>query len=59
MSQIPVIGLREAIAALLHRPIRVLRQGGAATQLGEADELSGEDVLPGFTCRVERLLPKK
>jgi hypothetical protein len=31
----------------------VYRQGGSATGLTAADGLSGEDVLPGFTCRVE------
>jgi Uma2 family endonuclease len=37
------------------RCARVLRQGGASTQLTEADDLSGEDVVPGFACRVGEL----
>lgn len=41
------------------RCVRVLRKGGSCTQLTEADELQGEDVLPGFSCRVEQLFGKK
>jgi Uma2 family endonuclease len=36
-----------------NRTVYAYRQGGSATRLTAADELSGEDVLPGFTCRVE------
>jgi Uma2 family endonuclease len=38
------------------RCVRVVRQGGKAQYLTDADELSGEDVLPGFTCRIAELL---
>jgi Uma2 family endonuclease len=41
------------------RCVRVLRQGGAAAQLLETDDLQGENVLPGFSCKIEELLPKK
>ncbi len=34
------------------RSIRVHRQDGTVTDLSENDDLSGEDVLPGFRCRV-------
>jgi Uma2 family endonuclease len=37
------------------RSLHVFRQGGTATLLGPDDELSGEDVLPGFACRVGEL----
>ena len=37
------------------RSVYVFRQGGRVSRLTTADELSGEDVLPGFTCRVEEL----
>jgi Uma2 family endonuclease len=37
------------------RCVRVIRAGGAASQLGETDELRGEDVLPGFSCKIEEL----
>lgn len=37
------------------RNVYVYRQGGSALRLAAADELSGEDVLPGFRCRVEDL----
>jgi Uma2 family endonuclease len=38
--------------------VRVLRQGGKATQLTGAEELTGEEVLPGFSCSVEQLFTK-
>jgi Uma2 family endonuclease len=37
------------------RTVHVFRQSGQHSILTEADELSGEDVLPGFTCRVAQL----
>jgi Uma2 family endonuclease len=37
------------------RCARVLRAGGAARQLTGEDELQGEDVLPGFVCRLGAL----
>ena len=37
------------------RTVRVYRQQGIGTILGENDELSGEDVIPGFRCRVGEL----
>jgi Uma2 family endonuclease len=37
--------------------IRVYRLDGTSQSLREADELSGEDVLPGFRCRVADLFP--
>jgi Uma2 family endonuclease len=37
------------------RTARVHRADGAETKLREADELSGEDVIPGFRCRVSEL----
>jgi Uma2 family endonuclease len=37
------------------RTVHVFRQSGQPSILTEADELSGEDVLPGFTCRVAQL----
>lgn len=37
------------------RCVRVLRADGSARHLTEADELSGEDVLPGFALPVARL----
>ncbi len=35
--------------------IMVYRHRGAFARLTEADELNGEEVLPGFTCRVDDL----
>jgi Uma2 family endonuclease len=37
------------------RTVHVYRPGSVATVLTEADELTGEDVLPGFQCRVAEL----
>ena len=34
------------------RTVRVHRADGTVADLREADELAGEDVLPGFRCRV-------
>lgn len=37
------------------RRVRILRPEGPPTELGPDDELTGEDVLPGFRCRVADL----
>jgi Uma2 family endonuclease len=37
------------------RTVHVYRQAGNPSSLTEADELSGEDVVPGFVCRVAEL----
>ena len=37
------------------RRVMVYRKTGGISRLGPADELSGEDVLPGFACRVADL----
>jgi Uma2 family endonuclease len=37
------------------RTVHVFRQGGTAAFLDEDGELSGEDVVPGFTCKVAAL----
>jgi Uma2 family endonuclease len=37
------------------RTVHVFRHTGTLSVLAEADELTGEDVLPGFTCRVADL----
>ena len=39
------------------RKVNVLRADGSVIRLREADELSGEAVLPGFSCRVSVLFP--
>lgn len=38
------------------RQARAYRADGTETLLGEQDVLEGEDVLPGFTCRLEDVL---
>jgi Uma2 family endonuclease len=38
------------------RIARVDRQNGTESSLGEADDLDGEDVLPGFRCKVTSIL---
>jgi Uma2 family endonuclease len=37
------------------RSVWVFRQDGTAARLTEAQELTGEDVIPGFTCSVRTL----
>lgn len=37
------------------RTVYVYRQNGSVRRLKGADELTGEDVIPGFSCRVEDL----
>jgi Uma2 family endonuclease len=39
------------------RTVRIHRLDGTVAVLSEADELSGEDVVPGFRCRVGELFP--
>lgn len=39
------------------RTVRIHRPDGSDTRLHEVDELTGEDVLPGFSCRVGELFP--
>jgi Uma2 family endonuclease len=39
------------------RVIEVIRRDGSGYRLGAGDELTGEDVLPGFRCPVASLLP--
>ena len=40
------------------RAVQVLRTDGTVGWLSSDDELSGEDVIPGFQCRVSDLFPK-
>jgi Uma2 family endonuclease len=39
------------------RTVWVIRRDGSPPVLGEADTLTGGDVLPGFSCRVADFLP--
>jgi Uma2 family endonuclease len=39
------------------RTVRIHRKDGSITELQENDELTGEEVLPGFRCRVSDILP--
>ncbi|HEV8062174.1 MAG TPA: Uma2 family endonuclease, partial [Gemmataceae bacterium] len=39
------------------RLVHVHRKDGTASRLHPTDELTGEDVLPGFRCRVADLFP--
>jgi hypothetical protein len=36
----------------------VYRKDGTMARLRDGDELSGEDVVPGFRCRVNELFPQ-
>lgn len=41
------------------RFVRIHRIDGTITQLKETDELTGEDIIPGFRCRVADLFPPR
>jgi Uma2 family endonuclease len=41
------------------RTVRILRSNGLTTILREGDELSGEDVIPGFVCPVASIFPPR
>jgi Uma2 family endonuclease len=41
------------------RAVRVHRSSGPVSWLREEEELSGEDILPGFRCRVAALFPPR
>ena len=39
------------------RTVWIYREDGSVTHLREEDELTAEDLLPGFRCRVAELFP--
>jgi Uma2 family endonuclease len=41
------------------RKARILRLGGPDGKLSEDDELSGEDIIPGFRCPLREILPRR
>jgi Uma2 family endonuclease len=41
------------------RTVMVYRGDGSVSRLHEDDELSGEDVIPGFRCPVRDILPPR
>ena len=43
----------------VNRSAHVYRRDGSVTWLREDDELSGEDVIPVFRCRLASILPEK
>jgi Uma2 family endonuclease len=45
------------VVSPLNHTIRVYRVDGSSASLRDADELDGEDVLPGFRCPVRELFP--
>jgi Uma2 family endonuclease len=47
------------VANPTRRTIHVYRADGSASLLHESDELTGEDVLPEFRCRVGDLFPTR
>lgn len=47
------------VVAPEERTVLVHRPDGTASRLEEEDELSGEAVLPGFSCRVGDLFPPR
>jgi Uma2 family endonuclease len=45
------------VVSLQTRQVYVHRRDGTVTKVRENDELSGEDVVPGFRCRVKDIFP--
>lgn len=41
------------------RKARIFRLKGPDGELGEDDELSGEDIIPGFRCPIREILPPR
>ena len=41
------------------RTVRVHRVDGSISYLHENDELSGEDIIPGFRCPISEILPRR
>ncbi len=41
------------------RTVHVYRHDGTVSLLREGDELSGEDIIPGFRCPVASIFPTK
>jgi hypothetical protein len=41
------------------RTVMIYRGDGSVTRLHEDDEISGEDVIPGFRCLVREILPPR
>jgi Uma2 family endonuclease len=41
------------------RTMYIHRQDGTVSRLREGDEISGEDVIPGFRCELTSIFPKK
>jgi Uma2 family endonuclease len=44
---------------LVSRTVMVYRADGSVSRLHEDDELSGEDIIPGFRCPVREILPPR
>jgi Uma2 family endonuclease len=55
MAGVPLVW----VVSLVSRQVMVYRADGTINRLREDDELSGEDVIPGFRCRVRDILPKR
>jgi Uma2 family endonuclease len=47
------------VVSLTSRTVMVYRADGSVSRLREDDELSGEDVVPGFRCPIREILPPR
>ena len=47
------------VVNLKSRTVMVYRSDGSVNRLRESDELSGEDVIPGFRCPVKEIFPRR
>jgi Uma2 family endonuclease len=47
------------VISLTSRTVMVYRADGSVSRLHEDDELSGEDIIPGFRCLIREILPPR
>ncbi len=47
------------VVSIRSRTVMVYRVDGSVSRLREGDELSGEDVIPGFRCPVSEIFPPR
>jgi Uma2 family endonuclease len=53
------LGAGVKLVWVLNRKLRIERPNGPTAMLHENDHVSGEDVLPGFSCRVGAFFPPR
>lgn len=59
MEQYMEVGVRLAWLVEIGQFVDIYRPGQPVQRCNPGDALTGEDVLPGFTCRVRDLIPEE